>query len=264
MDDAITKEYGPYLTELSHRGLLPSTWLCSIFVAGSLVRGWGNDTSDLDVYVITAEPWAGTPSSLASVGVQPSVIPSYAVWMGKRRIDIQYWLDDQVDQLMKKVSWHNFDNSQNSTHLLTGPELDLLERIGYGQAFAGEGWLEKRRREVAQSAVFAFAAARNLNLTDFFVEDAIGQLQAGDVYSAVLSARSALGYAVDALMSSLGEIGTSEKWRARRMVSVKQEVLTFDEYWSLETMQAYDPTHPEEWVDAVLAMCQRICHEVSI
>ena len=44
-----------------------------------------------------------------------------------------------------------------------------------------------------------------------------GQLEAGDVHSAVLSSKFALGWAVEAVLASHGEFHEQEKWRARRM-----------------------------------------------
>jgi predicted nucleotidyltransferase len=263
MDGASLEACKSYVAELRKRDVVPSAALC-VFVAGSLVRGWGNEKSDVDLYIIAEELWTGRTSSLASVGLEPSIVPAYALYVDERKLDVAYWLNDQIDQLLAKVSWGNFDNSQNSADLLTDHEIEFLARLSHSRAVVGESWLERRRHEAENSAVRAFAVARNLNFTEVLIEDAVGQLQAGDAYSAVLSARAAFGHAVDALLSSYGEIGTSVKWRARRMMEVHQEILSFDDYWSLETMQTYNPLHSETWIRAIIRICKKISHQVNI
>lgn len=43
------ESYRGCLGELERRELLPPSYEC-VYAAGSLVRGWGNDRSDLDLY----------------------------------------------------------------------------------------------------------------------------------------------------------------------------------------------------------------------
>jgi hypothetical protein len=107
-------------------------------------------------------------------------------------------------------------------------------------------------------------ASQALYLLDHYTEDAVGMRANNDMNSAVLAARQALGFAVDALLASHGELETQPKWRARRMREVLPSELSYDEYWDLETMRSYDKDAPERWVDEVLLLCQRIAAAVNL
>jgi hypothetical protein len=238
-----------------------------VYVSGSVARGWSNENSDLDIYVVTAEPWAGGPDEAAPVALDPNVIPVVATRVGRTRWDIEYWLDSQVEQLIHKVSWASFDRQPSTSPQATGLlpyELNFLERLPYAVALAGEQWLAARRAQAACSAVTSFAASYQVQMAEAFLEDAVGQLKAADIHSSVLSAKMAFGHAVDALLASRGEVGRSWKWRARRFQEVDQDVLKFEDYWALETMRGYDPENPARWVEEVVRTCRRIFFEVVL
>jgi hypothetical protein len=258
----MTDDYRSCLDELRRRDLLPADHH-AVFVAGSLVRGWGNVSSDFDIYVVCAEAPTGTPA-VANVGLRPDVVPVEVAYVNRQRWDIEYWTDGQVDQLLDKVSWHEFDTNQTAGDRLNRHEMDFLERLGYAVPVAGEDWLQRRRKQLDDSALRSVLVARALNFADLFVEDAVGQLKSDDVESAVLSARLAFGNAVDALLASGGQFGQSGKWRARRFRQVEQDVMSWDEYWTVETMRDYDPADPARWVESVVLMCRKISLEVSI
>ncbi|MFD0884807.1 hypothetical protein ACFQ08_09630 [Streptosporangium algeriense] len=252
-----------HLAELAARGLLPEDHR-AVYLAGSLVRGWGNSGSDLDVYVVSAAPRTAPSTALAPVALTPDHVPVEVVHVDGVRWDIEYWTDSQVDQMFAKVSWEEFDTNHSVADLLTSHEMDFLERLGSAVSVTGEEWLAGRRTQLESSAIRSILVSRALNLSDLFVEDAVGQLKAGDVESAVLSAKLAFGYAVNALHVSCGEFGHSAKWRARRFRQVEQTIMPFEEYWAIETMRGYDPANPAAWVEDVVLACRRISMEVVI
>ncbi|MEV7190836.1 nucleotidyltransferase domain-containing protein [Streptomyces sp. NPDC093510] len=254
------------LSELEKRALLPDEY-SAVYISGSIARGWGNETSDLDIYVITPEPWAGDGEASAPVGLEPNFVPIGITHVNKVRWDIEYWSQSQVEQLIAKVSWASFDSNPRATELMTSPmqhELNFLERLPYAVPLVGEEWLRDRREEVASSALRSLATSAQLNLADAYLEDAVGQLKADDLESSVLSAKMAFGHAMDALLAYHGEVGRSWKWRARRFHEVKQDVLTFDRYWALETMRDFDPDNPARWVEEIVQVCRNISFDVVL
>jgi hypothetical protein len=259
----IPLSYADHLQGLAERGLLPADPV-SIFAAGSLVRGFGNNQSDLDIYVVCANQWNGKTDHSSTVTLEPRSIPVHAVGVNGRRLDIEYWTDGQIDQLIEKVSWYQFDNRADVADLLSPPEIDLLGRLDHALALVGEDWVERRREQVRSSATRAVFVSRYTNRADLFMEDAIGQLASGDEHSAVLSARSAFGYAIDALLVYHGASGSSRKWRAWLMRSMENPVIKFDEYWRIESMEGLTPGNMSAWVDEVIQACRRICSEVIV
>jgi hypothetical protein len=249
--------------ELERRGLLPDDPLCVLCV-GSVPRGWANDMSDVDLCVVTRAPAAGKDLRTMPVPLSPDTVPTTTLHVDGRRWEVKYWVDAQVDQMLAKVSWAHFE-ADTTTRVLSVMEELFLERLMTAWAFSGEEWLTARREQLGESAFGAFATTRSLAEADDAVEDALGQLMAGDVDSAVLSARKALGHAVDAAMESNGNYGSrTPKWRARRFHEDPPAQITFEEYWELETMRDFDPTAPDKWVHTVMTRSKDLILDVEI
>jgi predicted nucleotidyltransferase len=256
--------YAGCLDELRDLRLLPDAYR-AVYVAGSVVRGWGNDRSDLDLYVICDVLPSGFAGSGASaVALEPNTVPNRAKYVGDRRWEIEYWLDHQVDQMLQKISWQEFDRNQSAGDLLTLPELMFLERLRHAVAVAGDDWLTAHREMLDRSAVRSILVTRYLGRADSYIEDVVGQLAAGDVYSAVLSARAGFGFAIDALLANYGEYNQRPKWRARCLRGVDQDVISFDRYWTIDTMRQYDPDNPSIWINEVVSVCREIALKARI
>jgi hypothetical protein len=54
------------------------------------------------------------------------------------------------------------------------------------------------------------------------------------------------------------------KWRARRMRDAAPGALSFDQYWSMETMQDLDPADPGNWVRRTISWCKATAMEIEI
>jgi hypothetical protein len=260
---AVPVELGDVLPELRGRGLLPEPTRC-VFACGSLVRGWGNPGSDLDLYVVGVEQWQGDDSGRVPVALPSATVLTHAIHVGDRRWELNYWTAAQVDGLIGKFAWELFDNGSLLAQPLSEAELKCAERLTYAVPVTGAGWLRERRERVDRSAFRAVTVTVALARSDDHIEDLAGQLEVGDIHSAVLSARFALGYAVDALLASRGHLGLEQKWRCRRFQDLTDLPISFEEYWALDTMRSYDPSQPGRWIDHVVALCRRISSQVQI
>ncbi|MFE5867723.1 hypothetical protein ACFQ6V_03595 [Streptomyces roseifaciens] len=252
------------LEEMDRRGLIPADCL-AVCCVGSVARGWSNVTSDYDFNVVSSTPWAGESARTIPVPLEPAAVPAVVLHVDGRRWEIKYWLDSQVRQMIGKVGWEQFETGGSTARALIDTEELFLERMGTCLTLSGAAWAEECRRRVEESAFRAFVTTRSLSEADSSVEDAVGQLADGDVDSAVLSARKALGHTVDALLESKGNFGSrTPKWRARRFREVRPEALSFEEYWALETMRSFDPGDPRAWASLVIQRCRDLTMEVDI
>lgn len=255
---------GGSVASLGARDLLPPDCL-AVLCVGSVARGWDNEQSDYDFVIVSRSQFAAPPGSqLVSVPLIPDITPTVAIHVEGRRWEIKYWVDEHFDQMLAKVDWSIFDGASFSRILVEAEEI-TLERLSSCIPLLGADWAAKRRGEVAQSAFRASVVTRSLAGLDSAVEDALGQSAAGDLYSATLSARRAIGHVVDALLDSRGCYGSLQpKWRARRFRSALPPELTFDDYWAMETMRDFDPDAPQKWIDNVLALCAQLAMEVEV
>jgi predicted nucleotidyltransferase len=253
------------VAELERRKLVPEASL-AVLMVGSTARGWANPKSDYDIAVISAgAQWRGSGPDIA-VPLEPAVVPTEVIYVAGRRWELKYYLDGQVDQMFGKVTWAEFEKAGTASGLLLDQEEVFLERLATCVPLSGAEWLRSRREQIDGSAFRAFVVTRSLDQADLSVEDALGQVAAGDLESAVLSARKAFGHAVDALLESLGEYGGYwiPKWRARRFRIAAPPMLSFADYWAIETMRDLDPADPGRWVEHVVGVCKDLSLETNI
>lgn len=252
------------LAPLRGRDLVPDD-MVAVCVVGSAARGWENSRSDVDVYIVTRREWSSESSDDIAMPLNPPRVQTESFYASGRRWEITYWTQGQVDQLLNRVSWEAFDQGVAAREALALREEHFLARLAVCRPIHGVDWVASTRGKLGDSAFRAFQLSRSLSHVDEAVEDALGQLEAGDLPSATLSARSALGYAIDALLESYGEYGSNiPKWRARRFAAVAPAEMTFEQYWELETMATYDPADPRPWVRQILNLCQDFSMKIEI
>ncbi|MEV8057735.1 hypothetical protein AB0P37_14815 [Streptomyces antimycoticus] len=256
-------DLGRMLETLRDRQLIPGGCQAALLV-GSAARGWNNKKSDFDIYLISTESWSGQESIEVSVPLHPAGVQWQSFYADSHSWDLAYWLDDQVDQMLAKVSWDKFDQVRAASgDTLARREEVFLERLTTCVPLIGEDWVARRRAELEASAFRSIMVTRSLGAAHRAVEDALGQLEDGDLHSAVLSARIALGHTVDALLEERGPYISNPKWRARRFLATNPAALSFAQYWDLETMRDYDPDNPAKWINRVLALCQDLALKIE-
>lgn len=251
------------LSELTERSLLPDE-RHAVYLSGSLVRGWGNPTSDLDVIVVAGA--GGIPQTNGSrpATVTPGRLPVHSFYVGERRWEVEYWTLAQVAELLDAVSWERAEAGQVDLDKFTRADIAFAQRLPHGVVVEGEDWAAEHANAFGESALRSLVAERALEEYDRLTEDVVGMIAADDPYSAALSARLAFGYVVEALLAHHGEYSEQVKWRARRMLAVEPAELAFDDYWEIETMRAYTPATAADWAESVLRLCHDIVCEIEL
>lgn len=200
---------GRILATLRDRDLVPDQCQAA-FLVGSTARGWSNKKSDLDICVVSAEPWSFPDSVEVAVSLEPDVVHWHTFHADNRDWDLAYWVDAQVDQMLTKISWAEYDQVRaTSNDVLPPREESFLGRIATCVPLIGEDWVARRRAELDASAFRSVLVTRSLGAADRAIEDGLGQLADGDLHSAVISARLAYGHTVDALLEERESTGVT-------------------------------------------------------
>lgn len=248
--------------ELKEMGLLPDDELATVIV-GSIARGWAYSTSDLDVVVFSQTLVADERLVALTVPLSPELVPVATFRAMGKAWEVKFWMDGQIDQLLAKVSWTAFEQDNKVGGRLIDQEEYLLARLPTCLVLSGQDWVDKRRADIAESAFKAMRVVLALDESDKSCESALGQLSAGDAEGAVLSAKNAFTFAVEAVLNASGEYLAPPKWRARRFRAANTALMSFDEYWSIETMRSYDPAAPHEWVNYVVSRCKDLSMDIE-
>lgn len=235
------------------------------FAGGSVVQGWGNVDSDIDIYLLLHDlPQGYSLEDVHETRSAEGGIPVSSLNIEGRKIDVEIWTTRQVEQVFALVERPGEERSSSALEGLSYFELDFLEKLGHGLPIFGHVEVAAYKHRLAESAWIEMLLDQALVLSDIYLEDAVGQLESLDFISSVLSAKLAFGYSVDAITISSGIIGRSPKWRARRMKLANSRILSSDEYWRIETMLDYDPNNPADWVRKVISISRRISATVGV
>jgi hypothetical protein len=253
-----------WLGPLHGRGLVPEDSL-AVFVVGSAARCWDNERSDFDIYVVTACERDTETSSIMRMPLNPPRVHNEIFYDRNRRWEVTYWLVSQIEQMLAKVSWDEYERAVFADDFLSYREELALGRLENCRPLLGDDWILKYRERLRATAFRSLVVARSLSAVDNAIEDALGQMESGHMESATISARWALGYAIDALVEAHGEYGSQiPKWRPNRLRAVSAAALPFEKYWELETMRDYDAQDPGRWIREVLTICGDISSQIEL
>ena len=250
------------LTAMVGRGLLPEDPR-AVYLTGSRARGWSTEASDIDVVVVSPEPWSPSDGCGNPVGWGAARIQHAKTAISGRPYDVEYWTEGQVADLLAKVSWDAYEPGRGLERQFMLYEVNFLDRLENAVSIHGGDIVERWREAARDSAFKAMRAAFWRHDAVNYCDDAQGQLAAGDVHSATLSARLAFECSVDALLARHGQLSSNAKWRARRFKSVNPPSLDFDRYWTTQTMREYDTLGPAGWVASTVQTAAALCTEVG-
>ncbi|MFG3107094.1 PqqD family peptide modification chaperone [Streptomyces tendae] len=228
-----------------------------VFISGSLVDGWGNERSDLDIFVIAPEARiAGViPDSVARIGGDSDDGHFDAMGtVGGFRADIEFWSEEHVDALIGKAQPRD-EPYLGRAGEPDAAEQDLLYRLHIGMPLSGHEWLAERKRRIDASD-FSVWLAENYKVDgENQLDDLIGMIASNDVKSAVLMARDTYLSAVQAVLAHRGDISPSSKWIAHRLARADIDDLPMDDAWNILTMR--DCTDAD-WPIAVARKAHRL------
>lgn len=249
----------PDLALLEAAGVpLPQEPAC-VYLSGSFASGMAHAASDFDIFVVTKQPFTpDDPTGIGHSSVKPHEYPIVIRELAEGRCDIEYWLEDQVKGMIEMFA------PGNSTLGFTIEDVDFLYRLSIARPLSSPGWLACRQDALAASEFASMVAQRSFGTADSLFEDALGMLEAGDTYSAVLAAHEGFGRAVDGLLAIHRQYSPRRKWRAQKLKLAQPELLSLEEFWRLETMRDLHPDQPTDWVREVIERSRELMMEVEI
>ncbi|WP_441248226.1 nucleotidyltransferase domain-containing protein [Kitasatospora sp. McL0602] len=168
------------------------------FLGGAPLAGLGTPASDVDLFVVTADP-----------------VPTEQIFVGELRVDVEFVDPAQLADLVARCD--RFSVTAADTSQLRFAQyhtLDQLIRFALGEIVADDGTLARllARVHAAEPDIAKLVIARLAVLSANAVEDGYGAVQVGDLSSAQFSARKALLSATEALLASRGDAYLGPKW----------------------------------------------------
>src|SRR5687767_8252486 len=174
------------------------------YMSGSLLDGFGNPRSDIDIFFVTASvenlrtrevaPFARFRGSERALAVlQPDAL--------RPRFDIECQSWASVEKLAARVeSTGDPLMSLDDAYGITYDELDFLHRMKIGRSLNGDRGLDRLRALFDLTRLPELLASRRLADYERQAEDALGALEGGQLETAFACGRGALEAAFDAFL----------------------------------------------------------------
>lgn len=210
--------------------------LCA-FTAGSIIEGFGNATSDLDLFVVgRSEPG---PSAWNAVGSftfgEASIDVGYEE--DDLRVDVELWSIHSIRSIADEISRTPLTRSAAAS--LDERRLQTAHALRIGQSVKGENLFAELQESFDFRHLASLLALRFVGDYAGFAEDAVGAIQDDDGGTALLGSRAALGASVDAYLAAKGLTNPKTKWRFAKLRLMSEETLLSD-YLRLECQPADD------------------------
>ncbi len=180
-----------------------------IVFSGSIVEGFGNKTSDIDLYVFLPKPSnVGKFTPVGNTGFYSTTIG------GRSRIDITYIDGSLWSSLNTKLD--NFSEYDENREFIEPEALECLHRMTFGVVVADKvGAVEWRP---SRQSLQRYIVAIMIEKANSYKQDSIGAHDAGDIETAIACERLRVRCLYDALLAANGLTNTRfEKWRIAKL-----------------------------------------------
>jgi hypothetical protein len=192
------------VSDIEHQCRLPSGFLVSLvpqdsqpsfaYVSGSLADGFGNSTSDIDLF-----------------GVYDGDVPhSHSTFAKHQGISVQYvaFPRARVDELIQQINlYKGMPGDLSQTHL------QFIHRLASGVSVAGYEFKLECLQQLDMNRFRHLCSAYHEFLASNKLVDAQGAATDENWDTMVFAVRAAVGHQLDALLAELGETTPNEKWR---------------------------------------------------
>lgn len=191
-----------------------------IYIAGSLMEGFGNKTSDIDVYIICEK----MPSQLlkknnsnGEVMLNKSQFIVHNLIYEGMRYDFEYWNKEKFEEIILKLNNLNF-KTEGYIERLSNEEFDLLHRLKYGHPLTNETEFKKIYEKINFNNLNFYKVIIQSEKYANCVEDLQGAIYSNDLGTAFFIARQLIEVVVDSYLAINGETNPSKKWLYRKMI----------------------------------------------
>jgi hypothetical protein len=213
-----------------------------VFVSGSLVEGFGNENSDLDLFLVRAEGERTEDPRLvlSTVGVEGAYV------------DYEVYNQANMAAIAARINGTAVDDLR-SVWELPLDRIDLYYRTAVAQAAHNEPALKLLQRdfdrEVAARVLRVWTALRSA----WKLNDARESLDEGLVQPALVSAQAAAAYAADSYLATQGEAYPNLKWRYEKIARrFGRDSALYRRLWALKSPGDRDPA---AYLDEVAGFC---------
>jgi hypothetical protein len=200
----------------------------TIFLSGSVLEGYGNTESDLDVFIIYSDqvPSQGVTYTRESYDISFEYISNW-------RLDVESWAKEQVFSVAQRLDRCSSED-RNACINVAFSDIQMAHRVCVGVPIRHPECFERLREAFDFEHLSHIIMTRCLVFCDGTTEDAAGAIDSEQHGAALLTSRQSVQLAIDALLAAHGETNPKDKWRFFKLEKLGDPTL-LERYWALET-----------------------------
>lgn len=229
------------------------------YFSGSIVAGYGNAWSDIDVYVVGDR----RPIGAHLTAERETTISIHYEF--DRRIDFEFWDRLAVNRLARRLSEIQIGNALADDYFSRNEEA-FIHRLRIGVTTKEQqAPLDELREQFTFELFRRYLVQKCLRNVDHLVEDVCGMVESGDFKVSILTARTMVGVAIDTYCHFLGNTDPSSKWRLHhlRLASSPDVEALEVKYFDLEipgmSLRDASPADAKLYTDA----CLRFVNDIA-
>ncbi|MBA1334427.1 MAG: hypothetical protein HPY66_2276 [Firmicutes bacterium] len=238
-----------------------------VYIAGSLMEGFGNETSDIDVYVIckdiSTDRFRGDPSSEELIlSTQQAIVRN--IRHDGIRYDFEYWSWNEFNQMIAKLNGLDF-KTEHYIQRLSETEFDFLHRLKFGRPVINKEKFEEIYKSIQFNNLGFYQIVIKSEFYAGMVEDVQGALLSKDLGSAFFMARMLIDTMVTSYLAAYGETNPSSKWLYRKIIRYQEKTgdkILLSKYLDFQT-RPFDETTVERYTKEALWFCQDLNVQVQ-
>ncbi|KHF37799.1 hypothetical protein [Halalkalibacter okhensis] len=186
-----------------------------VIICGSVIEGFSNAGSDLDIYVIYRE----SPKYPEKENVTITYFgDEYHDFIHDMPINVEIIKLERVNQLIDDI---NSSIKQRRLDFNRIREIELYHRLVTAYPIKGKEAFESIIYSKLDLEGYLKSAAKNrFKLSENRQDDAVGALESEDYYTAYLNARSCLEKAMESLLHIKGQTNPKDKWLIKKLFRV--------------------------------------------
>lgn len=196
------------------------------FIGGSLVEGYGNDSSDLDVFILCENP------SLYNNNALYGNVPIISFIGEEYRYDIEIWEKNIVEDLIEKLNKY-YSPKKDYRYFFTDQSYELLHNISIGIPIINEIKFNSLQNLIDKQRLRDSNLAVRLSKYNNELEDLEGCYKSRCKKSILLLTRRLLNTAMHALVCYYGDTNNKEKWLSIKIDRYVKDKDLVDKYWQL-------------------------------
>jgi predicted nucleotidyltransferase len=231
-----------------------------VYLAGSLMEGFGNSTSDIDIYVIcdeipTIEIEDDIPQSLL---LTEQNLVRNVIHEGIR-LDFEYWTWSEFNRAILKLNSLNFKTNEYIERI-SEDEFDLLHRLKFGKPIVNSERFEQVYNGIEFDNLGHYRVAVQNENYQGLLEDLQGAFLSKDYGSAFFLSRLFLDRTMTSFLAANGETNPNSKWLYRKALRYQERTGDFqllENYLQLQS-QPYNEDTINELIKKIISYGQSL------